>query len=245
MGCDIHLYVERKTEKQNEDGEDIWEHIPSARYYESREHQAEVNAGYEKRGEKPPYDLSKANDLPCFDPGRNYDLFGMLANVRNGRGFAGCDTGDGFEPVLGRKEPTRGIPRNASDFVKARVYDWDSDGHSHSHLTVAELLAYDLDRTTKSRGVVDAREYIQFKEHGHPDSWAGGIGGSGVLILSNEEMDKYVAAGCPKDGSQRFTQVEWSTSYRDEARRFFNKILPALAQLGPHENVRIVFFFDN
>ena len=40
---------------------------------------------------------------------RNYDTFAVLADVRNGYGFAGCDTGDGFEPI---SEP-KGFP---SDF---------------------------------------------------------------------------------------------------------------------------------
>lgn len=39
---------------------------------------------------------------------RSYDTFAILANVRNGYGFAGCDTGDGYEPIC---EP-KGFPNN-------------------------------------------------------------------------------------------------------------------------------------
>ena len=49
---------------------------------------------------------------------RNYNTFAMLANVRNGRGFAGCWTSTGF-PVI--HEP-RGLP---SDLVLAGPEDRD------------------------------------------------------------------------------------------------------------------------
>lgn len=56
----------------------------------------------------------------CGD-GRNYDTFAMLANVRNGRGFAGVKTGDGFPFIA---EP-RGLP---DDFQRVEPcddsYDW-------------------------------------------------------------------------------------------------------------------------
>lgn len=51
------------------------------------------------------------------DP-RNYNTFAMLADVRNGRGFAGCWTSTGF-PVI--HEP-RGLP---SDLVLASTEDHD------------------------------------------------------------------------------------------------------------------------
>lgn len=48
------------------------------------------------------------------DIGRNYNLFSILANVRNGVGFAGCKTGEGFEPIA----MPRGFPADASPAVK-------------------------------------------------------------------------------------------------------------------------------
>lgn len=47
--------------------------------------------------------------------GRNYDVFAILADVRNGRGFAGIETGDGFVPILGFGEAAlRGLPDDLS-----------------------------------------------------------------------------------------------------------------------------------
>jgi hypothetical protein len=48
------------------------------------------------------------------DLGRNYNLFSILADVRNGVGFAGCKAGEGFEPI----SMPRGFPVDASPSVK-------------------------------------------------------------------------------------------------------------------------------
>jgi len=76
---------------------------------------------------------------PEYYEERNYDLFAILADVRNGYGFAGVVTSSGFVPL----DQPRGIPPNASDDVRK----WCEGGdHSHSYCTVAELLAYDWTR---------------------------------------------------------------------------------------------------
>lgn len=64
---------------------------------------------------------------------RNYDVFGFLANVRN---YA-------HSPVI--SEP-RGLPEGAWG-------DDHSDFHSHSWLSLAELLDYDYDRVFWNRRV--------------------------------------------------------------------------------------------
>lgn len=70
---------------------------------------------------------------PEYYEDRNYDLFAILADVRNRYGFVPLD------------QP-RGIPSDASDDVRR----WCEDGdHSHSYCTVAELLTYDWTRIVK------------------------------------------------------------------------------------------------
>lgn len=82
--------------------------------------------------------------------GRNYDAFAILADVRNGRGFAGVKTGEGFNPIADPK----GVPSDASPEYKEEVESWEGDGHSHSYFTVAELKAYNWNQTTISSGLV-------------------------------------------------------------------------------------------
>ena len=166
----------------------------------------------------------------------------MLADVRNGSGFAGCVTGDGFKIL---SEP-KGIPKNASKEIKKMSKEWGEDGHSHSWHTLKDLLEWDWEQVTVHEGIVNMEEYKGFKENGYPESWCGGVGGGNSKVVSNEEMDKLLASG-KKDPNQRYyTSVRWEESYRNAAGDwFFKETLPTLQRLGKPEDVRIVFWFDN
>lgn len=68
----------------------------------------------------------------AFYEGRSYLLFAHLADVRNGD--------PNLRPIV---EP-RGLPKDISSFVKDYMGGEDEgDLHSHSYLTLTELLAYD------------------------------------------------------------------------------------------------------
>lgn len=58
-----------------------------------------------------------------YSQNRHYQLFAVLADVRNGTGFAGVKTGDAVEPI---SEP-RGYPL---DFVRA-IAEYDDSGDKH------------------------------------------------------------------------------------------------------------------
>src|SRR5689334_7537807 len=96
MGCDIHTYREKFI-----DGKwvtaDPWE----ADEYEDVDGRKAV-----------PYKKAAFHD-------RNYNLFGLLAGVRN---------------ELPQSLAPRGMPWDASEEVRKACEDWDSDGHSHSYL---------------------------------------------------------------------------------------------------------------
>jgi hypothetical protein len=186
----------------------------------------------------------ESNEVFTISPyeDRNYDLFAILADVRNGYGFAGVDTGDGFRPIA----MPRGVPEDASQYYKNEVNQWDGDGHSHSYFTLDELEAYDwAGQSTTHRGWVDKEQYEVFKKQGHPDSWSGGVSGGRVKHITNEEMDKV------KDDDEEasyYTQVEWQESYAESASSFLTETLPALRKIKKMkdvEDIRIVFFFDN
>lgn len=96
MGCDIHFYVEVKHGER-------WQHHSVRDRYE--------DANQDEDGYRP-IDYKRYFKDPLY-VGRNYDLFAILADVRNGSGFAGCDTGDGYEPI----SMPRGLPSDASPEV--------------------------------------------------------------------------------------------------------------------------------
>jgi hypothetical protein len=113
-----------------------------------------------------------------------------------------------------------------------------------------------LEFYSKHRGWVDAHEYEVFKEKGKPESWCGGVDGSSVQHVTNEEMDKLITnpevllnANIPvKDMPSYYTQVQWEESYRSSVASFLDETVPALKELlnwEDVEDVRIVFFFDN
>lgn len=96
MGCDIHAFAEKFDEGK-------WKQI--------------------KGRFKNTYSESYGDEVYT---GRNYELFSLLADVRNGNGIV---------PIALPK----GIPTDASHGYLAKVEQYGSDGHSHSYFTLEEL----------------------------------------------------------------------------------------------------------
>jgi len=258
MGCDIHLFVEVR-----ESNTAPWR--PAL--VKTPCNWCQIDADRECY-------FCKGTKLDSGYHDRNYNVFAILADVRNGTGFAGCDTGDCFDPI---SEP-RGLPKDLSPELRAAhecdFSDDDESGekpgtyaynrkhygcgnfgdHSHSWLMLHELNSCNWSRANKHRGLVDPKEFAAWdaKGGGRPSSWCGGVGGLGVKIISNDEMRALVAGGYeepktwPRDSY--YTRVEWSETYAASARRFHSVFLPELQRLGEqfgNDNVRIVFGFDS
>lgn len=240
MGCDIHMYVEKKIDGQ-------WQALQgvdalSLSYAVNRLREAcecEVSAYWEERVKE----LSEKTYKFLYTD-RNYDLFGMLADVRNGTGFAGCGTGDGFVPI---SQP-RGLPNDVSEYVKGESDEWGGDGHSHSWLTVKDLVDYDWTQKTNKFGYVTSSEYARYLRCGAPNSWCGGVGGPGVAVIANEDMYlRAMSETQEDDGLHYYTQIKWPVTYSEAVEEFYTWSLPKLKELASDalEDVRIVFWFDN
>ena len=282
MGCDIHLFAEKR------DG-DVWKFLPApgdGHDWDEKKKAEEAGREYDC-----PYpyrymssmcktvdgrdiygdeDSSGPHSLHDWFDDHNYRLFGMLANVRNGFGFAGVDTGDAVTPVAVPK----GIPNNACPEYKAECESWGADGHSHSYFTVAELRAYFAKFTGKQgivRGVVTGKQYEELKDNGIvPKSWSGGISGKNLMTMSPDQYDiarpkvqhrdnrdpwedhsSFMVMENTHPGMPSFlTEVkiyvhaEWPVPYLDAAGNFI-LLLDELETYGTPDDVRIVFFFDN
>ena len=114
MGCDIHLYIEKK---KTSNGTEEWiscDRFKFNEYYDPEDDDGET----------------EFNHCPIYR-GRNYGLFATLADVRNDYGI---------DPI---SEP-KGLPKNIHKVTKKEADYWDSDGHSHSWLTIKELTEYQL-----------------------------------------------------------------------------------------------------
>lgn len=195
---------------------------------------------------------------------RNYDLFAILADVRNGHGFAGVKTGEGFVPISAPK----GWPEDCCPELRA-LFDRGIE-HTPSYLTVKEIMDYDWTQTTKKQGWVDLSGWAQWKIKGSPDNYSGGIDGGLVVKVSQKQVQEawdkislgrepyalYHAEketvekvcsllGVERDTLNVYTLVTWEIPYYDAGRNFLSQTLPRLWRLGAPEDVRCVFFFDS
>jgi hypothetical protein len=213
----------------------------------------------------PKQPVSKWNREHSNEPlkNRNYRLFAMLADVRNGRGFAGVDTGDRVDPI---SEP-KGIPFDASIEWLAEVEEWGGDLHSHSYLTLEELEAYDWDGLTFERGYVTEEDYLAVRGTNSPPpgGWSGGVGGYNIVSVSAMEYEALTPEELAQikvdstDGSavQIYVQHQWAETRRDNMgeltealavmREFTPKrALPGESKESPRpERIRLVFAFDS
>lgn len=127
MGCDIHFFVEKRSKgalrqeslnkilETEEEVKDEWvtadTWIPNPVF--------------------PEYSKNPIQISSQFYTGRNYYLFGILADVR----FSCPKT------IV----PKRGIPDNASNEVRSEYESWGSDAHSCTWATLTELINADWD----------------------------------------------------------------------------------------------------
>lgn len=237
MGCDIHFFVEKKNSQGVWESADKW----TTTKYEGEEDYFGVE--WEDR---------------VFYNGRNYALFSILANVRNGYGFAGCDTGDGFVPI----SPEKGIPEDACPEYLRMCEQWEGDGHSHSYFTVQELKDYDWNQKTKIRGFIDLKSWVKWKKEANSintpyfGSYCGGVDGVNILkipgfhamkIYSNFPDNAEAKIQDLYPGKSIYIHSEWGEVYHECAGEFYTKTIPMLEELseGDLQSVRIVFFFDN
>lgn len=63
MGCDIHLYVERKLPTENENGYAQWEHVPGCRWHEDVEYIRQLKKDAELDNRKVDENYWKSSEL--------------------------------------------------------------------------------------------------------------------------------------------------------------------------------------
>lgn len=146
-------------------------------------------------------------EYPQEYDGRNYNLFAILADVRNGRGFAGVQIGEGFNPI---SEP-RGLPADLCDEYAATARREDSDedetvataapradlgDHSQTWLSLAELLAFDWTQRSKCCGWVPWPVFVRWMAKVgdetdpvdiEPETYSGGVSGPNIRHLTSDE----------------------------------------------------------
>lgn len=138
---------------------------------------------------------------------RDYELFAFLADVRND---------DGIVPIA---EP-KGIPQDASYVTKAYAESWGEDGHSRSHLSLAELKTADLDQEFNDSRLITSRD-----KDGKITSTRAWTSGSHEGPVGHRKLFRLWGLGT------------WNTLLSD--------LEQAKREGQGDDDVRLVFFFDN
>jgi len=174
---------------------------------------------------------------------RNYVAFALLNNVRNGSGFAGCDTGDPVLPISG-DDIDRGLPDDLSDAGVLWFHHHGGD-HSDHWLSLREVLEYNWDAPIIKRGVVDLQQYKAYKEGRELTEWCGSASGGMVRNVSNTEMDRLISGDTLVDSDLRYyTQIQWVGVITDYAGRLLDQMKMLAITVGERDT-RIVFNFDS
>lgn len=217
MGCDIHWNVEVRR-----DGSWVEMQLPEVQDYIDW--------------------FTYWNNVPgWYYKGRHYELFAILANVRNGYGFAGCDMGDPITPI----SMPKGLPDDVTETVKAESERWGVDGHSHTWLTLRELQEYDWDQESIRRGAVSLEEYETRQRTGQDyQDWCGGIHGPNIVTIPAILVESK-AKRLLNEKKKVYVQDEWAVSLRETMNYFIEGTMKSLAELGEPDDVRIVIWFDN
>lgn len=237
MGTDIHMACEVRRNGK-------WE-LVTDKVFKNRWYNPDSESSWAK---------DEYTDVP-YDC-RCYNLFAILADVRNGYGFAGCRTGDSFNPI----SLPKGYPEDMCDELKSDIDDYAyderagflSNEHSASWLTLKELLDYDWNQMHRDYGYVSEDTYRDFIMKGlQPNSWSGGVYGANIVHLSEEDMTDLINGLYNReDGKQYYTSLYFDAkTYKDASGGFYDDVIPVLQNLVPNngttEDVRLVFDFDS
>lgn len=247
MGTDIHARVQHpKTYTSldfftgKETTETYWATIHPPQWWPRDEWDAKQIAEYEAAYAK----TGSVHDLQMlvyyrsqWITGRNYNLFAILANVRNGYGFAGVETGETWPSIA----PGRGLPEG----VDPEESDYPSLGdHSFTWVTVAELLAFDWHGVTQRHvGIVPLSDY---RPGVRPSNWCGGIYGRNILVVEESEVDGLTVPV----GTEVHVRQWWRWTAAEACGDFVTVTIPAFARLCEElgqspEQVRLVIGFDS
>lgn len=241
MGCDIHLFCEKRVNGEWQVIEDVpcpWCDGTGTTF------DKECFSCYGKKRSYYPNDETGRNDPWAFCY-RNYQLFSILADVRNYHKV----------PSLFAE---RDVPEDVSERGRVLANSYDEDGHSHTHFTMVELTAgLAAMAPIPNGGLVDAKGFLQWKEDGRPKSWCGGVSGPRIQIVDHVRMEKEIVQHglitarnlqeYGRGGLHNFyTEVSWADAPADIARHLVATLERIRAEQGiAPEDLRAIAFFDN
>jgi len=134
---------------------------------------------------------------------RNYQIFSVLTNVRN------------YDEIPFISNP-RGIPEDCCDEFEAWSKQWDSDGHSHSYVTLREMQDFDTEQKFQDR-----------------------------RLITGKDADGRITSVCRATTGEHFGEVGENTVFGLWGSEAWDSLIAQLEKIGPPDAVRLVFFFDS
>ena len=209
MGCDIHTLLEKKCY----DGS-CWNNVDYWQYT---------------------YDEDSSYKLRLIDfyDDRNYELFSVLADVRN------------YQDLEYICEP-KGMPEDCSKETQDYIDSWGLDGHSHSYFTIKELYDYwlEMPTTIKRNGILIGEILEKFDKTGEePTEWC-----RGCSTPEKHEWREWEVEYNPLDRFMnalidRFCKEFWLFYVDEKEYKTSEKLRKFVDDNG--DKFRVVFFFDN
>lgn len=218
MGCDIHCIVEKK------DQNGMWKAVKGQGFIIKMYKEWLNNAIKENDTEHIAYckkriaEERKEQGLSSkwiFDD-RNYELFALLADVRNYDGWPSLFAG-------------RGIPPLPSITTQFELRDWGGDAHSWTYFSLKDIKEAKWDQNVIKTAIVEDEtweEYLQHPEWKRPKSYCGWSSSTTARERSWEVSYRDIAERFFEIVISKMEKLSKHTPYRDEG-------------------VRLVVFFDN
>ena len=170
---------------------------------------------------------------------RNYTVFAVLGNVRNGSGFAGVYTHDPIKPISNN----RGVPDDATPATLMAL----SNEHSATWMALAEVEAYDWDQDMIRGGVITLEQYAECQRTGDdPHEWSGGISGPNIQVITPLEAERMLADGVKNDDERPtiYVHYRWISSLREHVTDFLLQ-MGVLRGVVDNRPCRLIMDFDS
>jgi hypothetical protein len=167
--------------------------------------------------------------------GRSYILFGVLAGVRSN--------------WLPTPIKVRGMPDKVSPLIKKEADKWKGDAHSHSYITLEELICFET-LTAEQSLYLNLEDYRSFKKDRNNFYLTKGLfEPKEENIISVEEMERVsnlIAFSNDDKYKQKYVKITDQFPLVAFIKEFWDQCIPEMKKLHKDPSkVRCVFWFDN
>lgn len=182
------------------------------------------------------FEDNKWIDIPSnYEQNRHYQLFAILAGVRNNYDVTPISKPKGLPEDFLMDDDAH--PIESSDIMDTRRQEYFKDdkeiwmgGHSFSYLTGEEILKWDPIKVVQS-GIINKEQFMVWDGKSRPSSYARRVYGPNIKVV-------YI----PDDSNWTHIWVKWESNMKEELDYFLDEV-KRLVDL--HGNIRFVFGFDN